>query len=146
MKWIVVLIISLTSLRCFGQSKTPRYRQSISSDFTELDSSSLVVIPIKWDDNDKVGGTKIDYYRGIKNVLFYDPETDYTKFLFDDSVQVIKRYEGYLLNHHDDENLGRAKNKGDIYYSVINEDYNQDQKLDSEDLTYLYMSKFDGRG
>ena len=140
---LIILFISLNTILCFGQS-AKMYRQSFNR-FLELDSSTIILIPIEWDNNAKVGDIKIQGSNRTKNILFYDPTNDYQKFLFDEQMQIIESYNGHLLNRrHARDTTKRPLNKEHIYYSVINEDYNEDKKLDSDDPTYLYYSKVNG--
>lgn len=138
-----MLFMSLNIILCFGQS-AKMYRQSFDR-FLELDSTAIILIPIQWDNNAKVGDIKIQGINRTKNILFYDPTNDYQKFLFSDRIQIIESYNGHLLNRrYASDTTKRPLNKAHIYYSVISEDYNEDKKLDSDDPTYLYSSKFDG--
>lgn len=141
---LIILLMSQVVI-CLSQIRTPRFRSQSFERFIELDSTNLLFVPIEWDSNGKLGDIKIVGNNKTKNIFFYDPITDYKKFLFDSDQQIIKQYKGHLLNRrYNDDDIKRPLNKHDIYYKVIRDDYNGDKKLNSEDPTYLYVSKFDG--
>ncbi|MCE7993423.1 MAG: hypothetical protein HEP71_15660 [Roseivirga sp.] len=142
--FLILLLISL-SLPSFAQDSKIR-RQSFDS-YRELDSTSYLLIPIEWDNSPRVGEIKVAGAGRKQNIFFYDPETEENRFLFDGRMQIIEGYKGHLLNsRYKGDTSKRPLNKEHIYYSVINQDYNEDKKLDSNDPSYLYMSRFDGTG
>jgi len=142
----MLVLLLLSSSICIGQSAKV-YRQSFDQ-FIELDSSSIVLIPIDWDNNAKMGDVKIIGNKRTKNILFYDPTNDQQKKLFDDSLQIILNYSGQMIHRSFERKADTIKqlNNEHLYYSVITEDYNRDNKLDLNDPTYLYYSKIDGTG
>ena len=142
-KIILVLLLLLNSLFAVSQA-AKMYRQSFDR-YIELDSTNLILIPIEWDNNAKVDDIKVQGVNRTKNILFYNPTNDYQKFLFDSKLQIIVSYSGHLLRRrYAADTTARPLNKEQLYYTVINEDYNGDKKLDDGDPTYLYASKFDG--
>jgi len=143
MKSFLLILFVSTAIVCSGQSAKV-YRQSYDR-FIELDSSSIILIPIEWDNNAKIGEIKIQGNNRTKNLIFYNPISDSVKFLFSDSLQIITSFDGPLLSKRDSKDTTkRPRNKDQLYYSVINEDYNEDKKLDGDDPIYLYGSKYDG--
>ncbi|GAB5522452.1 MAG: hypothetical protein Roseis2KO_03240 [Roseivirga sp.] len=140
--FLILLLISVGA-STFAQEYKVR-RQSFDS-YRELDSTSYLLIPIEWDNSPRVGDIKVAGAGKKQNIFFYDPETEVKRFLFEDRMQIIESYKGHLLNaRYKGDTSKRPLNKEHIYYSVINEDYNKDNKLDSDDPSYLYMSRFDG--
>lgn len=121
-------------------------RQSFDS-YRQLDSTSYILIAIEWDNSPRVDEIKVAGAGKGQNIFFYDPETEEKRFLFEGRMQIIESYKGHLLNsRYKGDTSERPLNKEHMYYSVINEDYNRDKKLDSNDPSYLYMSRFDGTG
>lgn len=146
MKATFLVITILFADLCLAQS-AKQYRQSFNH-FIELDSSNIVMVPIDWDNNAKLGGVKIMGNNRTKNILFYDPTTDQQNILFDDSLQMILAYSGQRIRRFYERDLDTVErlNYEHLYYSVVSEDYNNDDKLDTDDPTYLYYSKIDGTG
>ena len=147
MKGFISQLLMFSTVLCFGQSAKV-YKQSFDR-FIELDSSNIVMVPIAWGNNAKIGDVKIAGNRRTKNILFYDPTNDYQKLLFEENTQIIVVYSGQLIYNMDRYSMYRRDtikmlNKDHLYYSVINEDYNKDKRLDSKDPRYLYYSKIDG--
>lgn len=144
MKSIIIFsIVLLCSLKIWAQDK-PIRRQSFNR-FSGMDSVSMLLIPISWDNDGKFGDMKVIGEDRTKNILFYDPETDYKRFLFDGELQIIKKYQGPILRYRSPyDTTKRSLNRFHLYYTVVNDDYNQDGRLDSDDPVYLYYSNFDG--
>ncbi len=140
-------ILLLIGLSTFAFAQESKIRRQSFDNYRELDSTSYLLIPIEWDNSPRVGDIKVAGSGKKQNIFFYDPETEVRKFLFEDRMQIIESYKGHLLNsRYRGDTSKRPLNKEHIYYSVINEDYNKDKKLDSSDPSYLYMSRFDGTG
>ncbi|MEN8121448.1 MAG: hypothetical protein ABFS35_13940 [Bacteroidota bacterium] len=142
MKIFFLIMLMISSILSFGQS-AKMYKQSFDR-FIELDSSNIVLIPIDWGNNAKIGEIKIMGNRRTKNIFFYDPTNDYQKLLFQESQQIIVNYSGQLLHRSYKLDTIKHLNRDHLYYSVIKDDYNGDKKLDSDDPKYLYYSKIDG--
>lgn len=146
MKKISFLIL-LFSISFSSFAQDSKIRKQSFDNYRQLDSTSYILIPIQWDNNPKVGDMKVSGVGSNQNIFFYDPETDEQRFLFEGRLQIIKRYDGHLLHsRYSKDTSKRPMNKEHIYYTVINKDYNSDEKLNYEDPQILYMSKFDGTG
>ncbi|MBL4587073.1 MAG: hypothetical protein JKX84_08475 [Flavobacteriales bacterium] len=122
-------------------SKT--YRQNFKN-YIEIDSSQIVLIPVSWENNSIVGELKVMGSRRTQNILFYDAENEKYKFLFTDSIQIIHSYSGPMLNRNYQRDTVSQLNDNHLYYSVTNDDFNNDSKLNNNDPKYLYYSKTDG--
>lgn len=144
-KSLLFLLFIFISASSIAQDYKVR-KQSFDS-YRELDSTSYLLIPIEWDNSPRVDDIKVAGVGKKQNIFFYDPDTEEKRFLFQDRMQIIESYQGHLLNRRSKyDTSARPANKEHIYYSVINKDYNGDKKLDSNDPSYLYMSRFDGTG
>lgn len=144
-KSLLLLLFMLAATATSAQDY--KIRKQSFDNYRELDSTSWLLVTVQWDNNPRVDDIKVDGYGEEQNILFYDPETDEQHFLFANRLQIIKRYEGHLLQRRSrSDTSARPANKAHIYYTVIDEDYNKDNKLDSNDPSYLYMSRFDGTG
>ncbi len=146
MKRLFLLILfMLTSFPSFTQEYKIR-RQSFNN-YHELDSTSYLLIPIGWDNSPRIDDIKVSGAGRQQNIFFYDPDNEEQRFLFKDRMQIIESYEGHLLRIRSKRDTSeRPPNKEHIYYKIISEDYNGDKRLDTNDPSYLYMSKFDGTG
>ena len=146
---ILTVFLTSTALWCVAQDvvRTPRFRKQSFDKLIELDSSNIILLPIEWDNNPKFGDLKIQGNNRVQNIFFYDPTNEYQKFLFNGELQIVKSYDGHLLRRRfPRDTTKRPPNMEHIYYTVIQDDYNKDKRLDAEDPTYLYYSKFDGTG
>lgn len=141
--------------------------QHFESNFTQLDST-YILIPISWSSNGEFNNFKIESsseYK-MKNLIFYNITNDSCRYLFSDSLQIIRlikaynygqNYTGFSLSIIKDSvqadlelNRNNSQTKYTfndfMLYEVINEDYNEDEKLSTEDPVYLYASANDGSG
>ena len=176
MKRFILPLLILSTNFCLSQSGKGKVEKQSFDKYIELDSSNIVLVPVEWDNDAKVGGTKIIGNGRTKNILFYNAQNDSYKFLFEDSLeinnsnkhlfegnlhmndsnkylledslQIIVSYTGQLsyMMYPYERAIDTVKPITDehLYYTVIKEDYNGDEKLDYHDPKYLYCSKYDG--
>lgn len=139
----LVFTICLTSLAGYGQS-LKQYEQSFDR-YIEIDSSNTVMIPIDWEENGKISNLKIMGYNRTKNIFFYDPITEQQNFLFKKGAQIILSYSGKAITgFYRTTDTIKQESLEYLFYRVINEDFNNDEKLSKDDPTYLFSSKTDG--
>jgi len=166
MKPITILLFMCLFTTGFSQEallKTQHYDRN----FILLDSN-YILIPITWANTGKFNNVKIEssYPFTVKNIIFYNIKNDSCKYLFKDSLQLIQYIREINYNNSSMEfsldivkDSIHAQLKPDqndnkviytfndyLLYEVINEDYNQDGKLSTDDPIYLYASKYDGTG
>ena len=162
MKRLILPLLMLSTTFCLSQSGKGKVEKQSFDKYIELDSSNIILVPIEWNNNAKVENTKIIGNGRTKNILFYDVQNDSYKFLFEDSLQIndsnkylfedslqiILSYTGQLnytmYPYQIPTDTVKPISHKHLYYTVIKEDYNGDEKLDYYDPRYLYYSKYDG--
>lgn len=120
--------------------------QHFDDNFVYLDST-YILLPISWTGTGKFNDFKIEtsYDFDLRNIIFYNVKNDSCRYLFSDSMQIIRQIQG----RYNERSLNRDRRirytfNDYLLFEVINEDYNQDERLNQEDPVYLYASKSDG--
>lgn len=141
--------------------------QHFENNFILLDSTNIL-LPISWTGTGKFNDVKIESSSeyNIKNIIFYNIINDSCRYLFKDSMQIIRQindhnyYRNFTefslniikdsihanLKPNQEERQPKYTFNNYLLFEVINEDYNQDGKLNLDDPVYLYASKSDGTG
>jgi hypothetical protein len=167
MKTIATALLFILAIAGYSQNSYMK-SQHFQSNFILVDSS-FILLPIVWTNSGKFNDVRISttYEYNIKNMVFYNLKTDSCRYLFSDSLQIIKQIfnynytyrnnNGFTLNIvkdsiHADLTTGVVAQPsrytfGDyLLFEVINEDYNSDGALSPSDPSCLYISKKDGTG
>ncbi|MDH5379312.1 MAG: hypothetical protein OEW75_00570 [Cyclobacteriaceae bacterium] len=139
-----LLLLTLSEI-VSAQSMSPRFRTGYDySQFEVLDTTGYILIPVEWESNGKVDNIKVYGNNSDINIFFYNPVTEEKRFLFQDSVQIITRKSGYLLQNHYNDTTKRPLNWEYLYFTVKNTDYNRNGELNQDDPSSLYQAKYDG--
>ena len=110
-----------------------------------VDSSKYMMIPISTKLLDRrisygKDGYYSDDYPRYWNILFYNQNTGTTTLLTEKKVRISRIYS----EQRDSEDEKGTVFKGKILYVIGDEDFNNDDKVDSEDPDNLFSSDLDG--
>tara|TARA_R110000823_G_scaffold139401_1_gene269182 strand:- start:39 stop:776 length:738 start_codon:yes stop_codon:yes gene_type:complete len=116
---------------------------------TVLDSSDWIIYPLTLEELEETeeGFESSSYGRSAAywNVAFYNTETKESRLLSDNLKMLINtispKNESIIQSGQQ-----KAVNQGQIFYSIIIDDFNQDGKLNSDDPEYLFISDLSGEG
>ena len=114
---------------------------------TVLDSSDWVLYPLTLEKLEETeNGFKSSSYGrqcAYWNIAFYNTETKKTRLLSDSLKMLINSFSP--KNNIIQSGQRSNKNERLIYYSITKTDYNQDEKLNSYDPKYLFVSDLSGQ-
>jgi hypothetical protein len=167
MKQITILFLFISLIVTGFSQNVMMKTQHFENNFILLDST-YILLPISWTGTGKFNDVKIESSSeyNIKNIIFYNIINDSCRYLFKDSMQIIRQikdnnyYRNYTefslniikdsihanLKPNQEERQPKYTFNNYLLFQVINEDYNQDGKLNLDDPVYLYASKSDGTG
>jgi hypothetical protein len=116
---------------------------------TVLDSSDWVLYPLTLEalEETEKGFKSSSYERqsAYWNIAFFNTKTKQARLLSDSLKMLINSFSP--KNYVNIESGQREKrNEGLIYYSITTKDFNQDEKLNSDDPKYLFISDLSGQG
>lgn len=139
-----LLTISSLFIACqiFGQKsdKTPRYFE----DPIITDSTSSLLIPIRYNGS-AFSSNKIslwgDYFA---NIIFYDFTKDSSKRLFETDTYIRGFSSNDFYGRTEKSNKLKDASKEWIFYFVTVSDYDQNDKINSDDPAMLYVSDKQG--
>lgn len=115
---------------------------------TVLDSSDWVLYPLTLEELEETdeGFKSSSYGRQYAywNVAFYNTITKQSRLLSDSVKMLINSIspKNDAIIHSGQR---EKRNEGLIYYSITTKDYNQDEKFNSEDPKYLFISNLSGQ-
>jgi hypothetical protein len=112
--------------------------------FSEIDSSGILLFPLSMGETgSKVGRLSYKEIPGNSywNIIFYN-SNDSSYHLLGEKKMLVNSYD---VSSSKNGNAGVMISKGQIFYKVIIDDYNQDKKLNDEDPEYLFMSDKEGK-
>jgi hypothetical protein len=121
------------------RATTQRYK---GRSLIQLDSTDTYLLPLDWARSGKIDDKKIrpPVSLNTKNYLMYNAITDSCKYIFSDSIQFIDIQSNYIYFKNHQRSYWSYFFNNHLLFKVINTDYNQDGKLNSEDPVSLYIS------
>jgi hypothetical protein len=139
-KIILCLIFILPFISGFGQDKKSA---NYFGDQIIVDSISTVLIPISYDLNSssfkKFG---FGYYA---NIIFYNFKTDSSKYLFNKNSFIRNFNDSYSRYNENEKSIYKNMSNNWIFY-FVKEDYNNNDHIDKEDPSILYVTDRQGDG
>jgi hypothetical protein len=110
-----------------------------TNSFSEIDSSGICMFPLSMGDADRESDGMI--YKDMPatnfwNIIFLNTNTNEYHLLSDQKMLISS----YNYNNYSDNNAEKTLAKKYIFYSIIVNDLNQDNKLTLEDPKYLFLS------
>jgi hypothetical protein len=146
MKFIFILV-ALLNVPLFVCAQKHDKLPRVFGEATTLDTSSIVVIPTRYN-AELLSANKIalwnDFYA---NVVFYDLHTDTYRKLFesDTFIRPFNR-ERTLYNRYETEKPGlQNMSRQWLFYFVKTSDYNNSGRIDNDDPAVLYVSDKSGQ-
>lgn len=115
-----------------------------TTSFSEIDSSGILMFPLSMSEGKREN--KGSYYKTMPgssywNVVFYNSKTSGYHLLSEKKILISSIDVRYSGGEYPDIQQSSAY----IFYRVISDDINGDNKLDSDDPEYLYVSDKEGK-
>ncbi len=114
-----------------------------TNSFFEIDSSGIIMFPISMGEIKRGGGSysyKEMPYNSYWNIIFYNSHTSQYHLLSDKKMLISS----FDIRYRSGDNIDIAFSNKYIFYLVKIDDYNQDEKLPSDDPEYLFVSDKEG--
>jgi len=127
--------------------KDPKNNVNIQTNsFSEIDSSGILMFPLSMGESERaVGSISSSYYgempgNSFWNVIFLNSRTN-EYHLLSESKMLIQNFD---YKNTSDNSKRITQSSRYLYYSVITDDYDKDNKLTDEDPVYLFVSDKEG--
>lgn len=116
----------------------------LTAGFSEIDTSGILLFPLRFSGEEKKSTGSIDYSSrsgadNFWNIIFLNTRTNESHLLSNQKLLITHFHLNYLSSNTDKEVNGKY-----IYYNIITNDYNQDNRLDNKDPVYLFKSDKNG--